>query len=203
MENVLHSNRDLYLFIVDLAERHRRGGRSLEEYLRALQGAAAERKGESAVSLSDFGQLLEAAFTRAPARFDPAWADAPRHEETAGHRRWEQLIRAQIVDLHEMDRAGTLRDEMRYFGISSPRGSRWYNFDPATFLECGAAGSLGGWEEGDPGGRGYVPGPVAVLDGNGGITSVDPRSLVEPIVTIDRLTWEQLTEFLGAGQCYE
>ena len=27
---------------------------------------------------------------------------------------------------------------MRYFGIDSETGNRWYNFDPMTNLECGA-----------------------------------------------------------------
>jgi hypothetical protein len=25
--------------------------------------------------------------------------------------------------------------------------SRWYNFDPATYLECGLAGTFGGWDD--------------------------------------------------------
>jgi hypothetical protein len=43
---------------------------------------------------------------------------------------------------------GTLANDQRYFGVDSPRGSRWYNFDPLTFLECAVAGTFG--EEDDP-----------------------------------------------------
>ncbi len=38
----------------------------------------------------------------------------------------------------------------------------WYNFDPSGYLECGVAGSLGGWDE-DDGVRKPVPGPVVPL----------------------------------------
>ena len=43
-----------------------------------------------------------------------------------------------------MAEAGALEDEYRYFGIDSPTGFRWYNFDPCSYLECGVRGSLGG-----------------------------------------------------------
>jgi hypothetical protein len=41
-----------------------------------------------------------------------------------------------------MAEAGTLENEYRYFGIDSPTGFRWYNFDPCSYLECGVRGSL-------------------------------------------------------------
>jgi hypothetical protein len=92
---------------------------------------------------------------------------------------------------------------LRYFGINSPRGSRWYNFDPCTFLECAMAGSFGGWEEGDDTGRGYVPGEVAVLGPDGRITGCDPRELDDPIVPLGEISWEAFRDFLGQGQWYE
>jgi hypothetical protein len=39
---------------------------------------------------------------------------------------------------HVRERARLLQDEFRYFGIDSPTGHRWYNFDPASYLHCGA-----------------------------------------------------------------
>jgi hypothetical protein len=62
---------------------------------------------------------------------------------------------------------------------------------------------MGGWEEGDPTGRAFVPGEVAVFDSGGGFTSVDPRSIQHPTVEIPQITWEQFKEFLWSGQSYE
>jgi hypothetical protein len=113
------------------------------------------------------------------------------------------VIIGQIVDLREMDRAGTFANDLRYFGVDSPRGSRWYNFDPLTFLECGAAGTFDGWRAGDPTGRELVPGPVAVLDASGQITAVDPKEIEASLFEIELVTWDQMADFLRSGQWYE
>jgi hypothetical protein len=47
------------------------------------------------------------------------------------------VLKFQISDLHKM-KGKQLDDNMRYFGIDSETGNRWYNFDPMTNLECGA-----------------------------------------------------------------
>ena len=47
------------------------------------------------------------------------------------------LLQFQIAELHKM-KGKQLDDDMRYFGIDSETGNRWYNFDPMTNLECGA-----------------------------------------------------------------
>jgi hypothetical protein len=36
---------------------------------------------------------------------------------------------------------------MRYFGIDSQTGNRWYNFDPMMNLACGARGILDSQED--------------------------------------------------------
>ena len=109
----------------------------------------------------------------------------------------------QICDLDEMRQAGTLDNEYRYFGVDATRGGRWYNFDPCTYLECAAAGTFGGWAEGDDTGRSYAPGPVAVVDASGAITSVDPRDIDDPAFALPQITWEMFIDFLDAGQWYE
>jgi hypothetical protein len=48
-----------------------------------------------------------------------------------------------------------------------------------------------------------VPGPVAVLDASGAITSVDPRDIDDPVVALPQITWEMFVDFLDAGQWYE
>ena len=40
-----------------------------------------------------------------------------------------------------------LENELRYFGVDSETENRWYNFDPFTNLECGAAWLLSGRED--------------------------------------------------------
>jgi hypothetical protein len=102
-----------------------------------------------------------------------------------------------------MAERGLLDNEMRYFGLNAPRGSRWYNFDPCTFLECATAGSFGGWRPGDDTGREYVPGPVAALGEDGRLTSRDPRDIPNPVVPIAAVSWEKFRDFLGDGQWYE
>jgi hypothetical protein len=155
--------------------------------------------------LSSFADLLEAGFHRDAPPFDPVWPPRYGRENPSlvGYRRWEQTIISQIVDLHEMEQVGTLANDLRYFGIDSPRGSRWYNFDPLAFVECGVAGTFDGWRSGDPTGRDFVPGPVAVLDSSGRATSADPRELEAPLFQIDFLSWDLAADFLRSGQSYE
>lgn len=85
-----------------------------------------------------------------------------------------------------MEEQAHLQNQLRYFGIKSPRGHEWFNFDPFTYLECGADGTFGGWQPGDSTGRvpteEYVP---------------------EPEFAVDWIPWRQFTDFLRAGQWYE
>ncbi|MFN9913238.1 MAG: hypothetical protein ACK53L_11680, partial [Pirellulaceae bacterium] len=96
-----------------------------------------------------------------------------------------------------------LKNEQRYFGLSSPRRTLWYNFDPIGYLECAMAGSFGGWDPGDEMGRQFVPGPVAVLGNDGSIQSANPEDLHQPIVQMLSVTWEQFKAFIICGQIYE
>jgi hypothetical protein len=122
---------------------------------------------------------------------------------SSGFDSWESFALRQIVDLREMAEQGMLKDEQRYFGIDSPRGQRWYNFDPCTFLECATAGSSGGWQSGDNTGREYVSGPVAVLGDDGTVTVSDPQDVPRLVVSIGEVSWEDFQSFLGCGQWYE
>jgi hypothetical protein len=201
----LHTNRDLYSFIAGLVGEREKHDRSLEEYLRALWAAGSAHREADALSLSCFAGLLETALRAEAPPFDRAWLAMDRGAlaGVTGFALWERVIRAQIVDLHEMAQQGLLANELRYFGIDAPRGARWYNFDPFTFLECGVAGTFGGWEPGDATGRDYVPGPVAVLDEQGRVTAVDPRSIEEPVDELATITWDMFADFLESGQTYE
>ena len=67
-----------------------------------------------------------------------------------------EVIKFQLAELSRMHVSGQLADESRFFGIVSPSGHGWYNFDPFSLLECGARGLMdhagedapvrGGWE---------------------------------------------------------
>jgi len=201
----LRTNRDLYLFVADLCEKNAKNDRSLEDFLKVLWRLSSPHRSLDALPLSQFAGLLEAALREEVPSFDPSWTRAYQQgeDQLAGYVRWESTILGQIVDLHEMERAGTLANDLRYFGVDAPRGSRWYNFDPLTFLECAVTGTFGGWRSGDPTGRDYVPGPVAVLDETGRITSADPRELDEPLFEMEGIGWDVFADFLGSGQWYE
>jgi hypothetical protein len=199
----LHTNRDLYLFVADLCQKSARSKRSLEDYLKVLWCLAAAHREHDTLAVSAFAGLLEAAFHTEPPPFDPLWSHRQRQGEETGYARWENTILMQIVDLHEMEPAGLLASDLRYFGVDAPRGSRWYNFEPLTFLECGVAGTFDGWRSGDSTGRDYVPGRVAVLDETGHVTSAEPGELDQPIVEIELISWDVFADFLESGQLYE
>jgi hypothetical protein len=178
--------------------------------------------------LDEFFGLLSAAFTLPAPPFDEAWRSRysddgthplaaclaakmgirqpSREAENAGSssfHHWESFVLRQIVDLREMAEQGMLANDERYFGINSPRGQRWYNFDPCTFLECAMAGSFGGWQSGDDTGREHVPGPVAVFGDDGTLTTSDPQDVPHSVVSIGEVGWEDIEDFLGCGQWYE
>jgi hypothetical protein len=201
----VRTNRDLYLFVAALRQTHRRNERTLEEYLKALWRLGSVERARGELPVPRVAALLEEALGAEAPRFDHVWSRDYRRDPSglSGHAHWEQTILRQIVDLHEMEEAGTLANDDRYFGADAPRGLRWYNFDPLTFLECAVAGTFGGWQSGDPSGRDYVPGLVAVLDEAGQITSADPRDLDEPIFELRPISWETFAELLASGQGYE
>ena len=202
---MINTNRDLYLAITDLTTSQKSCPRSLEEYLRALWAAGQNRREQASLSGDELLEILTNAFSLPVPPFEDAWRARYElnEEDLPGFAGWEARLLRQVVDLREMEEQGQLADEYRYFGISSPRGPHWYNFDPGTFLECGTVGFFGGWEPEDDSGRTYVPGPVAVLDENGNIRSVDPRDVPNPVVGILEITWDDFREFLEYGQVYE
>jgi hypothetical protein len=198
------SNRELYLAIIELCDQHKSNDRSLEQYLLALLYVARPFKGQEEVSAADFYQMLSDSFTVEPVPFDESWREAyaALDNRRPGFEGWESTLIRQIVNLREMDETGLLTNEYRYFGIDSPRGARWYNFDPCGYIECAMAGSLGGWEPGDKTGRQFVPGEVAVL-GADGIRFANPQDLERPVVEMFSLSWDIFKDFLECGQMYE
>ena len=193
MPDQLRTNRDLYLFVAALVENDERQGRELEEYLRALWRLGSARQASDQLTLARFAGLLVAAFREQAPAFAPAWQRIAEEEGThTGYSRWERTIFSQIVDLREMRDAGMLANEHRYFGMDAPRGQRWFNFDPLTYLECAVEGTFGGWLPGDRTGRDYVS-----------AKNMELEDLDIPIFEMAGVSWDQFADFLRAGQSFE
>ncbi len=173
---------------------------SLERYLSRLLHLLGKREGVS-LSTNEFAATLDAAFDDPTLRLD--MAGLRELAATQGVAAWQRQLAQQIVDLREIAEAGTLDDPQRYFGIDAPRGARWYNFDSHSFVECGMTGSFGGWTPCDDSDRALVPGQVAVLGEDGTYSSVDSADIEEPIHVITEISWDDVAEFLWAGQNYE
>jgi hypothetical protein len=200
----ISTNRDLYLAITALCAARKSTGAipTLEIYLRSLWRLSMPFNGRTALTPAELFDLVSGAFDAAPSDFSRASPDFNQASisETTGFGGWQSTLIRQIVDIREMDAAGQLSSDHRYFGLDAPRGGRWYNFDPITYLECGLAGALGGWEPDDVTGRQFVPGPVAVLDADGQISSANPDEIERVVHAIPALSWELLVDFLWCGQ---
>ncbi len=146
-------------------------GRSLDEFLRAWWRVSHALPSEGWFDLDTVAAMVAAAGAVDPPPLSAAWRSASfQHvDEPVSYADWEAIVLSQIADLADFVDHGPL-DEHAYFGVDAPRpdscvratGIRWYNFDPRGYLECGVAGSLGGWDE-DDGVRKPVPGPVVPL----------------------------------------
>jgi hypothetical protein len=183
----LHTNRDLYLFVTRLRDVPAYEGCALEDYLRTLWRLGSQHASITELPLSRFAALLESAFRGPSPAFDPAWREIvePDAPISSGYAGWERTILHQIVDLRDMDEAGTLRNKLSYLGVAAPRGGDWYNLDPLTYLECATAFTFRGNRRGD------------------GRIMVAPQKLDPPTYQIAQVDWNQFSIFLRAGQQYE
>ncbi|MBO0871274.1 MAG: hypothetical protein J2P15_22195 [Micromonosporaceae bacterium] len=200
---VCRTNRDLYLRLLTAADRIRAAGRSLDEFLRAWLVVGKVVADRTRLDLDTVAAMVTAAATVPPPPLPAAWRtashpDADIDDASATFDSWQSVIRSQVADLADLADQGPL-DQDAYFGIDLPRplgrrratARRWYNFDPHGYLECGMAGTLGGWDT-DDGQRVPVPGPV------------DPTVPEDPgEYTVDSLTWADLTLLAIQGQRYE
>lgn len=200
----LTTNRDLYLAVTNLAKIHAECQPSLESYLIGLRELGLRHRTEDSIGLDDFFSILRDAFSVPLPEFDANWVSQyTAYAQEDGFNGWFTTITRQIVDLHEMAESGELQRELRYFGMQSRRGSYWYNFDPCTYLECAMAGSIGGWEPEDTSGRTLVSGPVAVLDNDGKVVTMNPEEIPRPVYPLLTISWELFRDILRAGQEYE
>jgi hypothetical protein len=94
-------------------------------------------------------EMYQRSFDSEPPDFDEAWmklTEAPSIEPERIEARDValQTVAFLAADLRRMEEAGILSQDptILYGGVDSPTGNRWYNFDPSTFIECGARGAL-------------------------------------------------------------
>jgi len=197
----LHTNRDLYLHFLHLGQEARAASWSLSAFLRSLWKVSAPLQGQDTLEPDDVAAMFSAASTTPPVDFDPDWSARDLSlpgEEPDGYGDWERVVLSQLADLEEF--LNSPPGPQARFGVDAPRppGSgrratppRWYNFDPATYLECAVAGSLGGWDAAD-GAR--VPLPTGTSD------PVPARSYVRSLTS---MTWADLARIAVCGQMYE
>jgi hypothetical protein len=184
------TNRNLYEFVRNLKDKHKGESLpSLEDYLCSLWSIVS-RSQHSLPTFEKLVEWLEKAFTEEPPQFNPDWMERSLwyEGELTDYADWEHLILFQIADLRRMAEAGILENEYRYYGIDSPSGSRWYNFDPLTYLECGVRGMYGGYEEDE----------VIVL-----IPPPEGESADSPVCILNEFTWQDFSGILKYGQEYE
>lgn len=193
------TNRDLYLRVLWLGERMRETGRTLSEYLRALLFVSASLREYDPLDLDTVGALFTAAGRIDPPAFDHGWRSADlRCDGEKGYPAWEKVIKSQLADLAELPdplpEFAALGIEARRSG-TGPRDTirSWYNFDPASYLECGVAGTVGGWTEAD--GTRVAVAPDEHAD------YVDEPALA--IVELVELSWDGLSDIAICGQTYE
>jgi len=139
--------KEFYQWIGDLPSRFQ--NRDLETYLSALYLQIEKQKTQE-LTIEALLTLLETSFKSEPLEFNPEWLkiiSPPEFDidwiDTKGDLNEEiifttNVIKFQISDLHKMQNK-QLENKLRYFGIDSETENRWYNFDPFTNLECGAA----------------------------------------------------------------
>lgn len=121
---------------------------SLEDYLRAVLRAVIEHEHDS-YTWKLQARILTDGLSLTPLPFDQVWMEYTGPGELVRANSEEDLtnvyeaalslLKYQIADLHRMAEAGTINNPLRYYGIDSPTGNRWYNFTPDGFLECAYA----------------------------------------------------------------
>ena len=187
------SNLDLSTSVSQLLEHHENNQRQLETYLLSFWLLAAQYKNRTGIDANKFIELLGLAFTANIPAFQNEWR-SPNFDLYAdgdgSYLAFEETILEQIVDLREMDETGLLSNELRYFEIDSPRGNRWFNFDPTSYLECAAAG-LDAYSR------------QASEDARTAVSEKDEYSGCQNSTLSSQMSWKQIKEFFWCGQIYE
>jgi hypothetical protein len=196
---VVITNRELYLRLVALGDYLAGTERALLDYLCALWTVTRPLAIHDELDGDHFAAVLLAAATAVPARPDPSWRvdDYTSDGPYLGFADFTKVVCTQVADLLAFEEKPP--GPFASFGVDAPTRldggratiPRWCNFDPATFLECAAAGAFGGWSESD--GRRVRTAET----GDGADWSGETVTPLEPI------TWGDFAAFLEYGQSYE
>src|SRR5262245_20653380 len=149
----IRTNRELYVAIADLMKREAENSMTLEAYLRNVHALGCGAQSNQQFTPDEFVSLLREAFAVAAPKPPSPKLSAIEVTASAGFAKWESVLLEQLTDLRQMEASGQLGNKLRYLGIDSPSGRRWFNFDPRTYLECATCGMYGGWREIDDTGR--------------------------------------------------
>lgn len=197
-EPALRTNRDLYTRLIGLGRTMDGAGRTLDEFLRSWWWAGRALAGRVELDLDQVAAMFTVAATVQPPSLVSSWrrASYALADGGASYHDWEAVLLSQIADLADFAEAGPVPqraslgiDAVRPHGVSRATGYRWYNFEPLSYLECGAAGSLGGDDPAE-GLRVAVPGDYLSL-------RHEPQPGVRELPT---LGWADLTELAVCGQ---
>lgn len=190
------THRDLYVLAVKRVSAHPGRDRPLEEYLRAMLGLVRALGERPELRAREFLDLVVGALAAPAIDVDPGWdalpAAVPQGGATASD--VEATLGRQIAELRRLAAAGLISPGAREFGIDAPKGGRWTNFTPGTFVECGLHGAFGG---------------AALEESSRSMTIGGPRRAEQSGVMVARavpmswVTWDDVTSFLVCGQCHE
>jgi hypothetical protein len=189
------TNRDLYLRLLALGEHLSQTGRALLDYLCALWAVSQPLAVDEELDGDLFAAMLTAAAAAEPARPCSSWsvADFTVDGPYIGYHDFAKVIGTQVVDLLAFQDSPP--GPYAALGVEAPPridGGRatiplWCNFDAATFLECAAAGSFGGWSLSD--------GRRVSDSGDGHVT--------DDVMALPPITWGDVGAFLEYGQSFE
>ncbi len=190
------THRELYRAAIEIAARHG-DARGLETWLRALLGLLPRVALREELETSDLLRMLDEAFTAPPVQFDPEWAKLPAvaQREAATAADVVRALQRQIWELHELARTGALRRGDRSAGVDAPGGGRWYNTDPAGYIEAGLQGAFGGYALEETSRLGPSDSRAQLLAGQSG-------EIVVRAIPMTHVTWDDLHSMLVCGQCY-
>ncbi|MBC8072151.1 MAG: hypothetical protein IAG13_27775 [Deltaproteobacteria bacterium] len=191
------THRDIYRAAIEIARRHGPAARGLEAWLRALLGLLPRVAGLAELTVDDLLGLLDAAFIAPPAQFDPEWSQLPpvtaRERATADD--VTRTLQRQIWELHELARSHPRGD--RSGGIAVLGGGQWFADDPASFIEAGLQGALGGYGL-DDSSRSMVTGAELRNQLGAGASG----EIVVRAIPMTHVTWDDLHSLLVCGQSY-
>ncbi|GKX28054.1 hypothetical protein SH1V18_05340 [Vallitalea longa] len=131
--------------IEDIIKTNRNSNISLKEYLIGIQYTSKDFNMKNEIRISDFITILDKAFSKVPnssfhdeIQFSkkPPMID----EEDGNYNTFKDILFFQINDLSCIEKDESLiNNELKYFGIDSQNGNRWYNFNPFTYLKCASS----------------------------------------------------------------